>query len=257
MKTPQQQRGRCLTSLGRLGGGKHASPHAPWELKSSLNWIFPFQQDHRAHPENTLQKKASAEPQGCQSPSSGEFGGDNKDVSRRSWPFLQQESQPTSYSWWGNLQINPQEQRCFCHIFWSFQLSGHSIFCPEIQPAFELLSFSCSINLINVRVILTANSRYFLKPCQIHAKGCSVSSGVTFRLSLIASRQPTTTPISSIKWQANLHISVIYSKNTSYLIAQQHPHVSNGHKHPGSAPSATGYHGKIPTSFDGPAPHSL
>lgn len=41
MKTPQQQKGRCLTSWGRLGGGKHASPHAPRELKSSLNDYFP------------------------------------------------------------------------------------------------------------------------------------------------------------------------------------------------------------------------
>lgn len=168
---------------------------------------------------------------------------DNKDVARRELAFppagiMVCKVTATSYRWRGNLQINPQEQRCFCHIFWSFQLSGYSIFCPEIQPAFELLSVSCSINLISVRVILTANSRYFLKPRQIHAKGCGVSSGMTFRLSFRASRQPTTTPISSIKLQARLHISVIYSKNTSYLIAQQHPHVSNGHKHPGSAPSA-------------------
>lgn len=75
MKTPQQQKGRCLTSWGRLGGGKHASPHAPRELKSSLHRIFPFQKDHRAHPENTFQKKASAEPQGCQSPSLENLGG--------------------------------------------------------------------------------------------------------------------------------------------------------------------------------------
>lgn len=193
-------------------------------------------------PREHISEKGLCRATGMPEPKLGELGRTTRMWQEESWPFLQQESvckvTATSYRWRGNLQINPQEQRRFCDIFWSFQLSGYSIFCPEIQPAFELLSVSCSINLINVRVILTANSRYFLKPRQIHAKGCSISSGMTFRLSFRASRQPTTTPISSIKLQAKLHISVIYSKNTSYLIAQQHPHVSNGHKHPGSAPSA-------------------
>lgn len=83
---PTAARGRFLTSLGRLGGGKHASPHAPRELKSSLNDYFPSRRITE-HTQRTHVRKRPLQSHRDARAQAWRTWEDNKDVARRELAF--------------------------------------------------------------------------------------------------------------------------------------------------------------------------